>query len=174
MIPGVSIGFTWKLLLSPQGNPIQFVLQAMHLPVINFFAKNIVVYTIILLDVWQWTPFTAILLLAGLRSISVDVMESGQMDGAYGWTKLRYLTLPMLVPTILITLVLRTVRALQMYDAIWVLTRGGPGTQTEMMSIFVVRRFIDWHYVGYSSATAFMFAVLAIVVGLIYIRVLLR
>ena len=107
---------------------------------------------VIAVDVWHWTPFVFLLLLAGLESLPQDIYEAAKVDGATFLQELRYITLPLMLPTIVVTLVFRTLVAFKVFDEIYLLTGGGPGTATEVVSYTIYRRFFTEGQMGYGSA----------------------
>jgi len=108
----------------------------------------------IAMDVWKSTPFVALLLLAGLQSIPRDIYQAAAVDGASPWMVLRAITLPLLVPVMLVALVFRTIDAFRVFDAIYVLTGGGPANSTETVSIYAYRVLFQALEFGYGSAVA--------------------
>jgi multiple sugar transport system permease protein len=113
---------------------------------------SIALLAVIAVDVWHWTPFVYLLLLAGLESLPQDIYESAKVDGATFLQELRYITLPLMLPTIMVTLVFRTLVAFKVFDEIYLLTAGGPGTATEVVSYTIYRRFFTEGQMGYGSA----------------------
>src|SRR5262249_58630414 len=102
--------------------------------------------SVIAVDVWQWTPFMFLVLLAGLQAIPQEPYEAATIDGASAYQMFRDITLPMLKPAILIALLLRTMDLLRVFDQIYILTEGGPGFATETVSLYIYRsafRFFD-------------------------------
>jgi multiple sugar transport system permease protein len=115
----------------------------------------------ILMDVWKATPFVALLLIAGLQTIPRELYQAAALDGAGAWTTFRRITLPLLVPLLLVVLVFRTIDAFRVFDAIYVLTGGGPANSTETVSIYAYRVLFQALEFGYGSAVAV--SVLAVV-----------
>jgi multiple sugar transport system permease protein len=128
----------------------------------------------ILVDAWKTTPFVTLLLLAGLKTIPEDVYRAAEVDGASRLRVFRSITLPLLAPTIVLTLVFRTLDAFRVFDAIYVLTEGGPANTTETLSIYAYKTLMRAGDFGYGStlAVATFLCVMAISVG--YLRLLGR
>lgn len=126
----------------------------------------------ILVDVWKTTPFVALLLLAGLQTIPEDVYRAAEIDGASRLRAFRSITLPMLRPAIAVTLVFRTLDAFRVFDAVYVLTEGGPANTTETLSIYAYKTLMRSGDFGYGSAlsVATFFCVMAI--SVVYLRLL--
>jgi multiple sugar transport system permease protein len=108
--------------------------------------------SVIIVDIWHWTPFCFLLFLAGLESMPKDVYEAAEIDGATAWQELIHVTLPLMLPTILVTLAFRIVVAFKVFDEVYLLTSGGPGTATEVVSFTIYQRFFTEDRVGFGSA----------------------
>jgi multiple sugar transport system permease protein len=115
---------------------------------------------IIGLDVWQWTPFVALILMAGLQSLPQEPMEAASIDGASSWQSFRFITLPMLMPFVAIAVTLRTIQAFKTFDSFAVLTNGGPGTSTEIINLNIYRVALQSFRIGAASALAMVFLIL--------------
>lgn len=114
---------------------------------------------IIGLDVWQWTPFVALILMAGLQSLPHEPSEAAAIDGASNWQTFRFITLPMLMPFVAIALTLRTIQAFKTFDSFAVLTNGGPGTSTEIVNLNIYRVALQSFRIGAASALAMVFLI---------------
>jgi multiple sugar transport system permease protein len=117
---------------------------------------------LVLLDVWEWTPLMFLILLAGIQSLPVEPFEAAKVDGAGAWRTFVDHTLPMLRPTILVAVTLRSIDALTTFDQVYVLTRGGPGTATQLISIYGYQTFFQFQQFGYAAALLIMVALVVI------------
>ena len=126
----------------------------------------------IVMDVWKATPFVALLLLAGLQAIPRDLYLAAELDGAGAWTRFGRITLPLLTPLILVALIFRTIDAFRVFDAVYVLTGGGPANSTETLSIYAYKVLFQALEVGYGSALAVSMLVVVAVLTLFYARLL--
>jgi multiple sugar transport system permease protein len=117
---------------------------------------------LVVLDVWEWTPLLFLILLAGIQSLPVEPFEAARVDGAGPWRTFVDHTLPMLRPTILIAVTLRSIDALTTFDQVYVLTRGGPGTATQLVSIYGYQTFFQFQQFGYAAAMLLMVALVVI------------
>lgn len=126
----------------------------------------------VLMDVWKSTPFVALLLIAGLQSIPQDLYRAAAVDGASRWTVLRRITLPLLAPMILVALLFRTIDAFRVFDAIYVLTGGGPADSTETLSIYAYKMLFQSLEFGYGSALAVSVFALVAVFAFVYVMLL--
>ncbi|MGG5820424.1 carbohydrate ABC transporter permease [Falsiroseomonas sp. HW251] len=155
LIPGIVIGAMWKLLLNPEFGAIAQVFEMVELEPVDWLGEaSTALLAVIMVDIWHWTPFCFLLFLAGLESLPRDVYEAARVDGARGWQELRYITLPLMWPTIVVTFVFRLVLAFKVFDEVYLLTGGGPGTATEVVAFTIYQRFFTEDRAGYGSAMA--------------------
>jgi multiple sugar transport system permease protein len=118
---------------------------------------------LVFLDVWEWTPLLFLILLAGIQSMPVEPFEAARVDGAGAWRTFADHTLPLLRPAILVAVTLRSIDALTTFDQVYVLTGGGPGTSTQLISIYGYTTFFQFQQVGYAAAMLFMVALVVLV-----------
>jgi trehalose/maltose transport system permease protein len=128
----------------------------------------------VLMDVWKTTPFVAILLLAGLKMIPGDLSQAARIDGAGGWDVFRRITLPLLMPVVLVVLIFRTMDAFRVFDAVYVLTGGGPANATETLSIYTYKVLFQTLQFGYGSTLAVVVFLCVGAISLLYLRALKR
>jgi multiple sugar transport system permease protein len=153
LVPGIVIGAIWKLMYNFDFGVLNQMLGALGLPAIEWLGNaSTALLAVVAVDVWHWTPFVFLLMLAGLESLPQDVYEAARVDGATFVQELRWITLPMMMPTIVVTLVFRTIAGIKVFDEIYLLTAGGPGTATEVVSFTIFRRFFTEGQMGYGSA----------------------
>ncbi len=129
---------------------------------------------IVVMDVWQWTPFVALIFLAGLSMVPVEIEEAARLETKSHWALLRYVQLPYLLPGLTAVLILRSADVLKLFDMVFVMTRGGPGAATDLISVYVQRAGFKVFNLGLASAQAVLLLVLTIVLSRIYIRVFYR
>ena len=127
---------------------------------------------IILADTWKETPFVALLLLAGLQGIDPTLYEAARIDGASAWRQFRFVTLPLLMPAILVALIFRTMNAFRVFDLIYVLTGGGPGTATEPIALYTFNSLMHNLRFGYGSTLSVLVFLVTFALALGYIRLL--
>ena len=155
LIPGIVIGAIWKLMLNYDfGLANQFIALFGLEPRDWLGDPGTALLSVIVVDIWHWTPFCFLLFLAGLESLPQDVYEATKIDGATAWQELVFITLPMMLPTILVTFAFRLVLAFKVFDEVYLLTSGGPGTATEVVSFTLYQRFFTEDRVGYGAAMA--------------------
>jgi multiple sugar transport system permease protein len=155
LVPAIVIGAVWKLMFDYDFGIINQLGALVGLSPQNWLGNpNLALASVIAVDVWHWTPFVFLLMLAGLASLPQDVYEAARVDGAGFAAELRFITLPMMRATIIVTLAFRGVIAFKVFDEIFLLTAGGPGTATEVVSYSIFRRFFSENQPGYGSAVA--------------------
>ncbi|HEX9143988.1 MAG TPA: sugar ABC transporter permease [Candidatus Binatia bacterium] len=123
-------------------------------------------------EIWKTTPFVALILLAGLQGISDDLYEAASVDGAGRWRKFFSITLPLLVPALLLALLFRTIDALRVFDLVFVMTQGGPADATNVLQFYGYKKTFAEGMIGYGSAIAVSVFLLSLVLSLLYIRIL--
>jgi len=157
LVPGIVIGAIWKLMYNFHFGVINQLTGLVGLPPLDWLGTiETAMGSVIAVDVWHWTPFVFLLMLTGLESLPQDVYEAAKVDGASFWQELTLITLPMMLPTIIVTLVFRMIVAFKVFDEIYLLTGGGPGTSTEVLSFTIYRRFFTEGLTGYGSAMSVM------------------
>ncbi|WID95114.1 sugar ABC transporter permease [Bosea vestrisii] len=155
LVPGIVVGAIWKLLYSPDFGAINQIVGLVGIEPRDWLGEGaLALPAIIAVNVWHWTPFCFLLLFAGIENLPRDVYEAAEIDGASGWQRFRYVTLPLLMPTIAVTLAFRLITAFKVFDEVYLLTGGGPGTATEVVSFSIYRRFFTEDRAGYGSALA--------------------
>ncbi|MCT8999429.1 carbohydrate ABC transporter permease [Chelativorans intermedius] len=130
--------------------------------------------TIIFWDIWQWTPFCALVFLAGLTTVPMEIEEAARLETKSWWTVLRHIQLPFLVPGLTAVLILRTADTLKQFDMVFTMTRGGPGSSTELISLLIQRIGFRAFDQGLASAQAVVLLVITIVLSRLYIRIFYR
>jgi len=153
LVPGIVIGAIWKLMYNYDFGVINQLTGLLGMAPRDWVGhKATALFSVIVVDCWHWTPFCFLLLLAGLESQPEDVYEAAKVDGAGPWSELLYITFPLMLPTIVVTLIFRLIVAFKVFDEVFLLTGGGPGTATEVISFTIYRRFFTEDRVGHGSA----------------------
>ena len=172
-IPTVVSALLWRFLFDAEAGIANAVLLDVGLieePIVWFVHTATAWVPVILADVWKTTPFVALLLLAGLQNIDSALYEAAAVDGAGPWWQLRHITLPQLKPAILVVLIFRTLDAFRVFDLIYVLTGGGPGTATEPISLYAFNALLQNLRFGYGSALSVAVFLTTFLIALLYIR----
>ena len=174
-IPTVVAALLWRFLFAPESGPISRALAGIAgEPLVWFADARLAWIPIVIADVWKTTPFVALLLLAGLQNIPNELYESASVDGARPWRQLRHITLPLLRPALLVALIFRTLDAFRVFDLIYVLTAGGPGTATEPIALYTFNALFQNLRSGYASALSVIVFVVTFAIALLYVRLLDR
>jgi multiple sugar transport system permease protein len=175
-VPTVVSAMLWKTMFDPRAGFVDYFLGAFHPAWSSLTWLNASVWrswaAIFVADSWKNIPFVAIILLAGLQVIPSEVYEAARMDGASWWQSFRSVTLPLLKPALSVALIFRTLQALLVFDVIYIMTGGGPGTSTETLAFLNYQTFIVNTDFGYGGAMSLMLVVLALVVSFGYVRFL--
>lgn len=169
MCTNVVIGLIWRLLLNYQYGLVNYYLgQLGFLPVEWLSSPKVAMASVVLVDVWNTTSFVALMLLAGLQSLPDDPYEAARIDGASSIQTFFYLTLPLLKPIILVTLLWRFIDTFRIFDVVYLLTAGGPARATETVSIYIYRYGFQSFNLGVSAASSFiMLLIMLVVAGLL-------
>jgi multiple sugar transport system permease protein len=169
----VAIGISWNLFYDPNIGLANHVLKLLHLgPLEWVFAPGTVIPSLAIVDVWQWTPMIALIVLAGLSGLSQEPFESAHVDGASEAQILWRITIPMVLPTVFTAMILRTVDALKTFDIIYAMTGGGPGYSSETLNIMAFKYSFEYFRMGQSSVVlVFLFiTVLLFSLGIIRLQ----
>jgi multiple sugar transport system permease protein len=176
-ISPVIVGQFWALLLQRPFGPTDYVLSRLlgHAVTINWLSEqpwNFI--AIILADVWQWTPFMFVILLAGITALAREPYEAAQIDGVNAWQAFRYITLPQLGPMIMLAVTFRLLDAVKLFDVIFMMTGGGPGTRTYTASFYLYQIGFAQFHLSEATAGSWMFLILTAIVITLMVRRLLR
>ncbi len=176
MIAPVISGLFWKYILSNNWGVVNyFILHYLGLPEVHWLSTNTAgFWSIVMVDVWMWTPFMMLLSLAGLSAVPGYLYESAEIDRASAWFKFTRITLPLAAPLILLAIVFRTIDAFKTTDIVWVLTAGGPGSTTETIAYALYKLAFAFFKTGEASALAVILLVTVIGLSIILVRVLNR
>ncbi len=137
MLAPIVVGFAWNLFLNPIYGPLNALLRGMGFqPPAWAQSPDWALPTIVLVDIWQWTPFVMVVLLAGLRSIPNRIFEAARVDGSNRWQTFVHIVLPMLIPYMTVAFVLRFIDSFKVFDVVYILTKGGPGTSTQNLAYY--------------------------------------
>ena len=174
-IPTVVSALLWRFMFEGQTGIVNAVLTDLGVirePIVWFIQPGTAWVPVIFADVWKTTPFVALLLLAGLQNIDASLYEAARIDGASAWRQFRHVTLPLLKPAILVALIFRTLDAFRVFDLIYALTGGGPGTSTEPIALYTFNALLQNLQFGYGSALSVIVFLVTFGLALVYIRFL--
>jgi ABC-type sugar transport system permease subunit len=174
-LPAVVAALLWGFLFDSQAGIVNAVLADVGFlqePFVWFGHTTAAWVPVILADVWKMTPFVTLLLLAGLQNIDGSLYEAARMDGAGPWQQFVHVTLPLLKPALLVAVIFRTLDAVRVFDLIYVLTQGGPGTATEPIALYTFTALLQHLRFGFGSALSVIIFLVAFLLALVYIRLL--
>jgi len=168
MATPVAVAMVWLLMFEPTAGVINFLLDEMGLPEPLWIAgSNSVIPSLVLVDIWEWTPLITLITLAGLAGLPSEPFEAARVDGATYWQTLRRVTLPMLLPTISVAGLLRFIDCVKTFDIIYAMTGGGPGFSSETLNIYTYNQAFYYFNFGYASALLVVFFTLVTGISLL-------
>ncbi len=172
----VVVGLMWRYMLFKGHGVLSYLLYLLHFEPETGILGNVIWarIAIYLTDIWEWSGFMALIFLAGIVSIPKELYEAAKVDGAAPFHIFVRITLPMLKPTILIAVIIRTMDAFCVYDIVYTITRGGPGMVTTTVSYQIYRTTIRFGELGYGSALAWILMVVVVLISIVYIKVAYR
>ncbi len=153
----VAVALIWRVFLHPELGIANYFLSFLHLPPVNWLgSEKVAFWTVVMVDIWQQVSFMILVLLAGLVSLPADPYEAAAIDGASHFQRFLYITLPLMKPVIVVALLLRVIFGFRTFDLVYILTRGGPGVTTDVMSYYIYRRTFMGLSVAESSAASYI------------------
>jgi multiple sugar transport system permease protein len=172
----IAVGLIFRALLAPDYGLIGYYLASWGLSSPHGLLGDpaTALWTLVAVDGWQWTPFMALILLAGLKSLPNDVLEAAEVDGASPLQRLRLIILPMLLPAVFLALVLRTMDAFRIFDIIFSTTNGGPADATNVLMIYAVKQGLEFFNIGFASAIANLMILCIAVFSVVFIALVRR
>lgn len=172
MITPIAVGLIWRLLLHSDLGIVNYLLSQIGISGRAWLADaNIALPTVMFIDIWQNVPYMVLVILAGLVTLPTEPYEAAAIDGASRIQSFFRLTVPMMIPTFSVVLLLRTITALKTYDLIFVLTRGGPGTTTEVISYHIYQQAFRYLEIGKASAMSYLLLIMIIPIAFMFIKI---
>jgi len=172
VLPPIVVAIIWKVLFTPGISPLNWVLGLVGLPQPAWLADpNLALPAIIVADVWEWFPFTMLMLLAALQMLPEEPQEAARVDGARPWQVLLHIVLPLLRPAIVVIVLFRLIDSVKAFPLIFVMTGGGPGTVTEPTNYYAYLQGFNYSLIGYSSAISAVVLGFTFLAGYLVIRV---
>ncbi len=177
VLPPIVVAIMWKVLFTPDISVLNWALGLLGLPQPAWLAHpRLALPAIIIADIWEWFPFTLLMLLAALQMIPAEPLEAARIDGAGAWQVFRHVVLPLLRPAIVVTVLFRLIESVKAFPLIFVMTGGGPGTVTEATNYYAFLQGFNYSLIGYSAAIsvvvlASVLAISYLIVGTVGVRV---
>ncbi|HCO49372.1 MAG TPA: sugar ABC transporter permease [Spirochaetaceae bacterium] len=167
----VAIGIVWNLFFDPTIGFMNYMLSLLGLPMSEWVSNvKTVIPSLALVDIWQWTPMVTLIVLAGLAGLSQEPFESAKVDGANALQTFTQITLPMIAPTLLTAMILRSIDALKTFDIIYAMTGGGPGYASETLNIMAFKYSFEYFRMGQSSVILIFLFVLVLLLSMAIMR----
>lgn len=168
MATPVAVALVWTMMFHPQLGVLNYLLTSIGLPSqLWVYDQSTVIPSLVLVEVWHWTPLVMLIVLGGLAALPTEPYESARIDGANHWQMFRHITFPMVLPFIMVAVIIRTIDALKAFDTIFVITQGGPGTASETINIYLYLQAFSFYNLGHASAVVVVFFVLIVVLSLL-------
>jgi len=168
----VVAGLMFRFMYNPDYGILDYFLSLVGLRFLWVSSSSTALLSVILIDIWEITPYPTILFLAGLQSIPLEQYEAAEMDGASRWQRFRHVTIPWLIPFVVLYLIVRTSDAFQIFDMIFALTGGGPAGVTRSLSIYSwLQGWTNLEF-GYASAVSYVLVAFSAVFAIVYVRIL--
>ncbi|HEY0909372.1 MAG TPA: sugar ABC transporter permease [Bradyrhizobium sp.] len=167
----IVVGVMWRALLNPDWGLVNWAITRLGMQAPNWLGSiGMAMKTLVMVDVWQWTPFIFVIVFARLQALPQDVFEAAQIDGAGPIGTFRHVTLPLLMPAIVFAAVFRAVDAFRSFDLIYGLSYGGPARSTTTLSFFTFQNGFQFQNYGYAAAVAYMMLLILIVGTTVLLR----
>ncbi|MEM0946090.1 MAG: sugar ABC transporter permease [Pseudomonadota bacterium] len=167
MIAPVVVGLMWRYMYHPTVGTFNRTLEGLGLPTVDWLGQHALM-SVIIADIWQWTPFIFILALAALQSLPRSALEAARIDGATAWQQIWHIKLPLMMPVLIVTGLLRMIDAFKVLEVILVMTEGGPGLSTEILALRISRTATEFRELGVAAAMSnyLLLLLLALTLGM--------
>jgi multiple sugar transport system permease protein len=170
MVAPIVVGLVWRFMYNEQYGTLNALLHSAGLPTVHWLSSpDLSLMSVVIADVWQWTPFIFILCLAALQSLPASVMEAARIDGASRWQTIVHVKLPLMMPVIIVAALLRLIDAFKVLEVIYIMTEGGPGLSTEIMSLHIYKMAFVSQQLGRASALSAMLLLVVLLLTLAFI-----
>jgi len=175
LLSPVAISYAWKMILDFNRGPMNYFLTWFGISPIEWLGKgNTAVISLVMVDVWQWTPFMILTILASFEALPEELFEAAVVDGGTPFRIFREITLPLALPVIVTIVLLRIIDAFKVFDTVYILTGGGPGTASEMLNFYIYLKGFRAFNLGYGTAMSWVQLVIITIMFLLFIRSLKR
>ncbi|PIO97686.1 carbohydrate ABC transporter permease [Pleomorphomonas carboxyditropha] len=174
LISEVVAALSWRLIFHTEFGLLNALLGVVGIGPKVWLGEDLSFVSVLVVEIWQHTPFVMLIILAGLQTIPNELIEASRVDGASRWQRFRFVVLPLLVPIILLALVFRTMFTLRVFTPVWVLTSGGPADSTLVIGIDIYRTAFRYYDLGAAAALSIILLVVTLIITLAYMRLLRR
>jgi multiple sugar transport system permease protein len=175
LLPPIAVSFTWKMLFDYNRGPVNYFLENLGLDRVAWLAgQQSALASLVVVDLWQWTPFIVLAALAALESLPVELYEAATVDGASRWDLLWQITLPLVRPYLVAIVLLRAIDAFKVFDTIYILTGGGPGTATEMLTFYAYVAGFRPFNMGFTATISWAIVIIMSIIFFLFLRAFRR
>ena len=172
MATPVAVALVWTMMFHPQQGVLNYLLTQIGLPPsLWVYSPTWVIPSLVIVEIWHWTPLVMLIVLGGLAALPTEPYESARLDGASEWQLFRYVTLPLIMPFLVVAAVIRTIDAVKAFDTIFVISQGGPGTASETINLYLYLQAFAFYNVGNASAVVVVFFAIIIALALLLLHV---
>jgi len=172
MATPVAVALVWTMMFHPQQGVLNYLLSLVGLPPsLWVYSPTWVIPSLVIVEVWHWTPLVMLIVLGGLAALPTEPYESARLDGASEWQLLRFITLPLIMPFLVVAAVIRTIDAVKAFDTIYVISQGGPGTASETVNLYLYLQAFAFYNIGNASAVVVVFFAIIVALALLLLHV---
>jgi multiple sugar transport system permease protein len=172
MATPVAVALVWTMMFHPQQGVLNYLLTSVGLPPsLWVYSPTFVIPSLVMVEVWHWTPLVMLIVLGGLAALPTEPYESARLDGATEWQLFRHITLPLIAPFLVVAAVIRTIDAVKAFDTIYVISQGGPGTASETINLYLYLQAFAFYNVGNASAVVVVFFIIILALALLLLHV---
>ena len=165
VIAPVAVGTTWRMLFNSKAGLINYTLKLVGITGPNWLAAPFTaLFSVIIVDIWEWTPFALIIFIAAIGSLPLDILDAARIDGASHWQELKYVILPLLKKVIILVVLLRSIETFFVFDIIYTLTYGGPGFSTNVVTLYIYNQGLKYFNVSYSAAASLLLLFICVLI----------
>jgi len=168
--PPIAVAFLWRMMLHPDIGVINSFLKFIGLNGVKWTTSaKVAPFTIIMVDIWEWTPFMFLALLAAFQSLPVELYQAAAVDGANSWQMFKNITFPLITPVIITISLIRAIDAFKLFELVFGITSAGPGSSTESLSFYAYLIGVKWFKLGRGSSISWLFVIILIILALLLI-----
>jgi len=172
MATPVAVALVWTMMFHPQQGVLNYLLSLVGLPPsLWVYSPTLVIPSLVLVEIWHWTPLVMLIVLGGLAALPTEPYESARLDGATEWQLFRFITLPLVAPFLVVAAVIRTIDAVKAFDTIYVISQGGPGTASETINLYLYLQAFAFYNIGNASAVVVVFFAIIMALALLLLHV---
>jgi multiple sugar transport system permease protein len=172
MATPVAVALVWTMMFHPQQGVLNYLLTSVGLPPsLWVYSPTFVIPSLVMVEVWHWTPLVMLIVLGGLASLPTEPYESARLDGATEWQLFRHITFPLVLPFLMVAAVIRTIDAVKAFDTIYVISQGGPGTASETINLYLYLQAFAFYNIGNASAVVVVFFAIILALALLLLHV---